>query len=392
MRRHILPERPDWRAKAEEYGFPFHSAGGGVYWDETVAWSFSLREIEDELEVPTAELEQMCLHIVGEAVKDDRLIERLAAPSAHWPLIRESWTRGDRNLYGRFDFAYDGSGPAKLLEYNADTPTSLFEAAVFQWTWLEDQLKAGVLPPGADQFNSLHERLVEAFAELRRGDRTGIHLAAARDSVEDMATIAYLADCARQAGFETEEMAIEDIGVNREGQFTDLKNRLVRTLFKLYPWEWLFAEGFAANLRGAQTQFIEPPWKALLSTKALLPALWELAPNHRNLLPSFMADDPRAEGIAEQVVKPVHSREGANISIRRGGEVVQETPGDYAQGPRIVQALAPTAPWAKGAAKGHAVIGSWVVASQPAGIGIREDDGAVTRDTARFVPHFIEPA
>ncbi len=390
MRRHTLPERPDWRAKAEEYGFPFHSAGGNIYWDETVAWSFSLREIEDELEAPTAELEQMCLHIVGEAVKDDRLMERLAAPAAHWPLIRESWARGDRNLYGRFDLAYDGSGPAKLLEYNADTPTSLFEAAVFQWTWLEDQMKAGVLPAGSDQFNSLHERLVEAFGNLRRGDRTGIHFAAARDSVEDMATIAYLADCARQAGFETEEMAIEDIGVNREGQFTDMKNRLIRTLFKLYPWEWLFTEGFAANLKGAKTQFIEPPWKALLSTKALLPVLWELAPDHRNLLPAFMADDPRAQGIADQVVKPVHSREGANISIRRGSEVVQETPGDYAGGPRVVQALAPTAPWVSGAAKGHAVIGSWVVASQPAGIGIREDEGQVTRDLARFVPHFIE--
>jgi glutathionylspermidine synthase len=385
MHRLTLPERPDWRAKAEEYGFPFHTAGGDIYWDETAAWSFTLREIEDDLEAPTAELEQMCLHIAGEAMKDDRLMERLAAPRAHWPFIRDSWAKGHRNLYGRFDLAYDGTGPAKLLEYNADTPTSLFEASVFQWTWLEDQMAAGRLPTGADQFNSLHEKLVEAFGQLNRGQRFPLHLAAFRESAEDTATVAYLADCARQAGLETAEIAIEDIGVNAEGHFTDPDNRIISTLFKLYAWEWLFTDDYARHLAGSRTQFIEPPWKALLATKALLPVLWELAPNHKNLLPAYFADDPRATTLADQVMKPVFSREGANISVRRANATVQETPGLYTAGPSIVQQLAPLARHAKG----HAVIGSWVVASQPAGIGIREDEGEVTRDMARFVPHLI---
>jgi glutathionylspermidine synthase len=391
MERLTLPERPNWRAKAEEYGFAFHTAGGTVYWDESVAWRFSLREIEDDIETPTGELEQMCMHLAGEAVKSDAAMDRLAVPPAFRQLIRDSWKRGDRNLYGRFDLAYDGTGPAKLLEYNADTPTSLFEAAVFQWTWLEEQMAAGVLPSGSDQYNSLHERLVEAFGGLRRGDRSGIHFASIADSVEDQATVAYLADCARQADLETAELAIEDIGVNAEGQFTDRQDRLIRVLFKLYPWEWLFKEAFAAHLATARTQFIEPPWKALLSSKALLPALWELAPNHANLLPAYFSDDPRAKQLSDHVVKPVHSREGANISVRKAGGVVQETPGLYRDGPQVVQALAPLARFAKGATTGHAVIGSWVVASQPAGIGIREDEGAITRDTARFVPHCIAP-
>jgi glutathionylspermidine synthase len=388
MRRLTLPERLDWRKKAEEYGFPFHTAGGDIYWDESVAWAFTLREIEDDLEAPTAELEQMCLHIAGEAMKDDRLMERLAAPREHWPFIRDSWARGHRNLYGRFDLAYDGTGPAKLLEYNADTPTSLFEAAVFQWTWLEDRMAAGVLPAGSDQFNSLHEKLVEAFRQLNRGQRFPLHLAAFRESAEDRATVAYLADCARQAGLRTAEIAIEDIGVNTEGRFTDADNRLIEALFKLYAWEWLFTDDYAKHLATSRTQFIEPPWKALLSTKALLPVLWELAPNHRNLLPAFFADDPRAKDLADHVVKPIHSREGANISVRKAGAVLQETPGHYTSGPAIVQQLAPLARHLKG----HAVIGSWVVASQPAGIGIREDEGQVTRDLARFVPHVIEAA
>ncbi|MFM9974286.1 MAG: glutathionylspermidine synthase family protein [Beijerinckiaceae bacterium] len=385
MQRKAFPERANWRAKAEEYGFPFHTAGGEIYWDETVAWSFTLREIEEDLEAPTAELEQMCLAFVGAAIGQDSILRQLDIPEAHWSLIRESWSSGDRNLYGRFDLAYDGSGPAKLLEYNADTPTSLFEAAVFQWTWLEEQVAAGVLPKGADQFNSLHERLVKAFKTIRRGQHYLLHLAHVEDSIEDAATVAYLADCARQAGLETAVLPIEAIGINTAGQFTDREDRLIQVLFKLYPWEWLFREDFARNLAGARTQFIEPPWKALLSSKGLLPFLWEMAPNHPNLLPSFFSEDPRAMSLGDHVVKPLYSREGANISIRKAASADESSDGPYS-GRTITQALAPLAR----IEGGHAVIGSWVVASEPAGISIREGAGAITRDTARFVPHFIE--
>ncbi len=386
MRRLTLPERPDWRLKAEAYGFPFHSAGGSVYWDETAAWSFTLREIEEGLEAPTAELEQLCLAFVDEAVKSSLTMSRLGVPDAFHGLVRQSWARGERNLYGRFDLAYDGTGPAKLLEYNADTPTSLFEAAVFQWGWLEDQMAAGVLPKHCDQFNSLHERLVGAFGALSGGERFVLHCAAVDDSVEDHATVAYIADCARQAGHQTRELAMGQIGVTPDGQFVGVDDEAIGMLFKLYPWEWLFREQFARHLPLARTRFIEPPWKALLSTKALLPYLWEMAPGHQHLLPAYFTNDPRASALADRVEKPVHSREGANIRIFRGGLEVEATDGPYAGGPAIAQALARTATFDGG----HAVIGSWVVASEPAGVGIREDKGLVTRDSARFVPHVID--
>ncbi|MBN9117856.1 MAG: glutathionylspermidine synthase family protein, partial [Planctomycetes bacterium] len=45
----------------------------------------------------------------------------------------------------------------KMLEYNADTPTALVEAAVAQWMWLKD------VDERADQFNSIHEQLIEAW-------------------------------------------------------------------------------------------------------------------------------------------------------------------------------------------------------------------------------------
>lgn len=69
----------------------------------------------------------------------------------------KSWATRQPSLYSRLDLAYDGVNPPKLLENNADTPTSLYESAFFQWIWLEDQIAAGNLPENADQFNGIRE-------------------------------------------------------------------------------------------------------------------------------------------------------------------------------------------------------------------------------------------
>ena len=78
-----------------------------------------------------------------DAVTSERMMALLEIPEASRDYVADSWARGEPSLYGRFDFAYDGAGPAKLYEYNADTPTSIFETAVFQWLWLEDRIADG---------------------------------------------------------------------------------------------------------------------------------------------------------------------------------------------------------------------------------------------------------
>src|SRR5262249_61275374 len=108
---------------------------------------------------PPAELEQMCYDLVDRATKDERILRALRIPERYWTFVAASWKRRDKNLYGRFDLSYDGRGPAKLLEYNADTPTAVFETAVFQWHWLEQAIARGFVPKTADQYNSLQERL-----------------------------------------------------------------------------------------------------------------------------------------------------------------------------------------------------------------------------------------
>jgi len=161
-------ERTDWRAQAVQAGFAFHTIDGERYWDERAYYAFTLEEIERDIETPTAELEQMCYDLVDRAVKDERILRALCIPERYWTFIAASWQRRDKNLYGRFDLSYDGRGPAKLLEYNADTPTAVFETAVFQWHWLEQAIARGIVPKSADQYNSLHERLIEGWLARHR--------------------------------------------------------------------------------------------------------------------------------------------------------------------------------------------------------------------------------
>ena len=137
MRRVPIVERGDWRARAADSGFRFHTIDGARYWDERAYYAFTLQQIEHDLEDPSAELHQMALALVDEIAGSEALMERLAIPVSFRDWIAESWRRRDGHLYGRLDFAYDGTGPAKLYELNYDTPTSLFEAAFFQCQWLE---------------------------------------------------------------------------------------------------------------------------------------------------------------------------------------------------------------------------------------------------------------
>jgi len=340
VRRLASRERDDWRASAEATGFGFHTIDGERYWDERAFYCFTLEEIESGIEAPTGEIDAMCLELVDRTIDDERLLRRLMIPETFWPLLRDSWRRDENSLYGRLDLRFDGRGPAKLLEYNADTPTSIFEAAVFQWTWLEQGIERGILPAGADQFNSLHERLIEAWKKLDSGNGH-LHLTGTLDNPEDAGTLAYLEDTARQAGLQTTLLDIEAIGWRNTGGFVDLDNREIALAFKLYPWEWMFRDAFGAKLAEAATRWIEPPWKAILSNKGMLPLLWEMFPGHPNLLPAFFEDDPIAASLGNSYVrKPLLSREGANIELVREGVTLAEQKGPYGAEGFIRQALA----------------------------------------------------
>jgi len=372
-----IKERSNWSEQAEEFGFHFHTIHGEKYWDESAYYQFSLQQIENDIEDPTEEIHKMCLCVVEAVVDSDELMQRFCIPEKHWDLVRNSWKNGEPSLYSRLDFAYDGKSPAKLYENNADTPTSLYEAGFWQWLWLEQQMGSGKLSPNADQFNSLQDQLVERFAAMKI--ETVLHFSCCKDTVEDRGTVQYLEDCAKEAGIATKFVYIEDIGEGINGEITDLDDQVIEACFKLYPWEFMFREEYARLLDGCNVRWLEPPWKAIISNKALLPMLWKMYPGHKNLLPSYF-DDEKHLASTPLIRKPIFSREGANVMLDG-----VETEGDYGEEGYIYQErhLLPKFE------ENYTVIGSWLVDGSPAGISIREDGGPITQDTSRFLPHII---
>ncbi|MSO76224.1 MAG: glutathionylspermidine synthase family protein [Alphaproteobacteria bacterium] len=376
MRRVATKPRANWIGRVEALGFDFHTIESTPYWDERAYYEFTAAEI-DQIEDAADSLHRLSLQAVQHIV-DDRLYALLGIQPAAAKLVEESWQRRDPSLYGRFDLAYRGDGPPKLLEYNADTPTSLFESAVIQWQWLEDTA------PGADQFNSIHEALVERWRTIQAGaDNFGeLHLASVAPHPEDEGTVRYLQATAIESDLKTKVLAIQDLGWNGTG-FTDLENVRVGHLFKLYPWEWLVKESFAGHIGPSGMVMIEPAWKMLLSNKGLLAVLWDLFPEHPNLLPAAF---DRAAVPGDMVVrKPIFGREGANITIERSGEIIAQADGPYGDAGYVYQAYTPLAE----DGGNYAVLGAWMVGDKCHGMGIREDDTLITRNTSRFVPHLF---
>lgn len=372
MQRHSCTARPNWRESVEEIGLTYHTHETAPYWDETAYYELTAAEV-DTLEAAANALHALCIEAAGVVIERDWW-SRLAIPEAAIPAIKDSWEHDDFSLYGRFDLAWNGSGAPKLLEYNADTPTALLEASVAQWFWLQQNYR------GADQFNSIHERLIAAWKAAPEGP---VHFSAVRDNLEDAQTVHYLRDTCTQAGRITKELPLEEVGWNgRQQTFMDLEDEPIRNLFKLYPWEWLWNEPFAELLPARRANFIEPCWKMLLSNKGLLPVLWELFPGHPNLLPAYTTPEPLGGSYAR---KPLLSREGANVSLVANGQAIETSAGSYGEEGFIYQALAPLADFDGN----HAVLGAWIVNHEAAGLGIREDTRLITGNLSRFVPHLF---
>ena len=443
MQRVPLTPRPNWQSIVEAAGLTFHTPepsdnpnSDRPYWDESAAYQFTPDEI-DTLEAAGNELQTMCLAAAQHIIDNKRYAE-LDIPEAAIPAIEWAWNNQPPALYGRFDIAWAGaeSGqPPKLLEYNADTPTSLLEAAVIQWSWLEDlrENSAGVLGPDPvsdpDQFNSIHDSLIARWKDIDAYLSKPVYFCAL-DNPEDQLTLAYLRDTAQQAGLETLQMYMEEIGWNDDQQlFLDPNEEPMFSIFKLYPWEAMVNEEFGIHTIDTYTnvRWIEPIWKMLLSNKGILPILWELYPNHDLLLPAYFEDaalvastplttpgsngwqevvvngngngassplqtsTAPAHGLTSYVRKPLFSREGANITLIRDGETIDSTDGPYT-GRCIVQGLAPDFDFPdhlKPDAARFPILGLWMVDQDCCGMGIRESGTPITDNLSSFLPHFI---
>lgn len=384
MKRVLLPERPQWQQSHQDIGFDYYnlpSTDGSIYWSEGVAYEFHLKQIE-ALEDAANELHGMCVDLAADLIQRGNYPDYFHLPEAAIPLIESSWHQQSPMLYGRFDFAYDGHH-IKMLEYNADTPTGVLEASVAQWLWVEQVENI----PHRDQFNSIHEDLIERWQQIFKKGQTVHFTATDAAGREDWGNLEYLLDTAYQAGLNVCELSIENLGWDGQ-HFVDLHHQKIEQIFKLYPWEWIWQEPFSQFMQPT-THWIEPCWKMLLSNKALLVELWKRHPNHPLLLESHYYQSHQHYA-GKWARKPILAREGANIHTIQNNIDCGAASGsfffeDYDQSGYIMQRWCDT-PLHDGML---ATMGLWMVGDRCSGLSIREDIYDVIGNDAHFAAHYF---
>ncbi len=390
---HLEKIRPLTKEFLESIGFYWHTDLDETSYvaDELVVVSND--EVEAYYEAAN-ELYDMFAE-AGQYVIDHNLFHELNIPFNLVELIKTSWENDVHwHLYGRFDFAGGVDGkPIKLLEFNADTPTSLYETAIIQWA----MLKANGMDE-AKQFNTVFEALKENFKRLvvLGGDTEEfsnyyegwkILFSSLKGNIEDENTVRLLQIAANEAGFHTDFAYVDEVGFNgKEGIFKGDEN--FEYWFKLIPWENIaIDEGDLALLldeivREQQAIILNPAYTLLFQSKAFMKVLWDLFPNHPLLLETSF--EP-LHG-KKQVEKRAFGREGANTIIYdESHQVIAKTEGDYGNFKPIYQAYTELPKDNEGRSYQAGVF----FAYEGCGLGFRRG-GLILENFSKFVGHRIK--
>ena len=373
----------------------------GLGWDWALEEACQNYVAREAVQLPEAEADALLqaadtlYELMVQSIPDpipDSLLSQLAIPPLLWPAVRHSWN-DDRHwhLYGRFDLAQTPDGP-KLLEFNADTATSIPETAVVQWASLmaagqaEEELQANGL------FEGIQNQLTEW---LQRNDdlEPALLLVHLPGSAEDAANCAVIAEAAREAGFFTvhvcsaDAMQVSVAGAER-GVWAEVEAgqwQRFGFLFKLVPWEILADEEPALTadlmqlLQSRDVIIANPAYTLLFQSKAILAWLWLCFPQHPLLLETSFQD---LHG--HYVRKPLLGREGQNVTEIANGQLGQQVEGEFARQPHISQRYAQLPQDAQGRFYQAGVF--WAGAG--CAIGYRRAAGFIT-NLSEFVPHVL---
>lgn len=374
----------------------------GLGWDWALEEACQNYVAREAVQLPEAQADALLqaadtlYQLMVQSVPDpipDSLLQLLAIPENLWPAVRHSWNDERHwHLYGRFDLAQTSEGP-KLLEFNADTATSLPETAVVQWA----SLVAAGQAQDDKQANGLFEGLQAQLAEwlaLNEELEPTLLLVHLPESEEDAANCAVVAEAAQEVGFEqvficpVDAMQVSVVGEER-GAWAEVEPgqwQRFGFLFKLVPWEILAEE--EPELTTDLTQLLQsrdliianPAYSLLFQSKGMLAWLWQCFPHHPLLLEASLQDLA-----GHYVRKPLLGREGQNVTEVTDGREGQAVPGEFGEQPHVRQRYAnlPT-----DAQKRHYQAGVFWAGAGCA-IGFRRADGFIT-NLSEFVPHVLK--
>jgi len=378
----------------ESIGFSWHTDKDNTSYisDEVISIT------QDEAEAyynATNELYDMFCE-AAQYVIDNDLFHELNIPFNLVELIKESWENDVHwHLYGRFDLAggIDGK-PIKLIEFNADTPTALYESAIIQWA----MLKYNGLDESS-QFNSLYEALkdnfkrfitldtdIEKFEEHYEKLNWKILFSSVAGNDEEEHTTKLLQHIATEAGYHTDFEYMDKVEFSNEG--VSKNDQIFEFWFKLIPWEDIaIDEGELAVIltdiiKDKKAIIFNPAYTLLFQSKGIMKILWDLYPDHPLLLETSF--EPLQN--KKQVEKMCFGREGANVAIvNEDNSLEVKTDGDYENFKPIYQEYVEF-PKDK---EGNYYQAGVFYAYEACGLGFRKG-GVILDNMSKFVGHIVE--
>lgn len=391
MQTHQLPQLPSAVYEEMGWGYFLSPEGNAYLTDEIVEVSAAER---DAFYSAGNQLYERFVE-AAEYVLDHDLLHTLGIPPNLYELIEYTW-EDDRHLhlYGRFDLAGGTDGlPLKVLEFNADTPTSVPETAIIQWA----QLRANGIAEDR-QFNFLYEALVDNFKRLKQlnpGREPAILFSTLEGAPEDDHNVELLQTAAREAGFETafryvDEVIFSEINgifiADEEGNTTQYP-----FWFKLIPWEYIALDEpemlriLTKIVTRGLAIVLNPAYTMLFQSKAIMAHLWDLFPKDPLLLETSLIE-PIGRHNYPFVEKVVLGREGANVAIfDKEGLPETARKGDYEGQIKVYQALAQL----PRDDKGNYYQAGVFFAYETCGLGFRRSGHRIIDNAAQFVGHWV---
>ncbi|AZN43836.1 glutathionylspermidine synthase family protein [Paenibacillus albus] len=373
-------------AQLRELGFSWADLAEEPYWiDQIVTMP---RPLFEELEAASGKLwlilDKTARYIHGKP----EFYELLGIPEVLWdaldilPIPQE----GLISRYARFDFAISNEGAIKLLELNADTPTGYVEASIAT-PWLCKE--AGIASPNA----GMAQRVAEAWGFERPEVAACVGYG---EHMEDSGTIEALV---KHSGLQMRCVDCLELWVD-EGVLKDGEGRMIRSLFALYPKEWMAVdeggEALAYAIESGNLTIYNGIHSILLQSKGLLATVWglyelglvfdekEREAISRYMLPAY--NNPVFEG--SFVSKSMFGREGGSVRLfNQVGELELADVDGYDTSelfPLVYQKRAELSRIETAVGELHLLTGMFVINGVPCGM-LGRAGGPITGNTSYFV-------
>lgn len=340
----------DENAYVESYGPNIEDRKGNPYEYFCISET-AMKEIKHV----TNELHAMFMHATDYVLQNEKILEKFCIPKSLWPKLHASWdNRKNEMITGRFDIAMTVNG-IKIYEYNADSASCYMECGKIQKKWA----KHFGCTEGQCAGEKLHSKLVEAWKD---SDVKGILHIMLDDDLEESYHAEFMKSAIKEASIECKIIkGIKGLQWGKNRTVLDQDGIPIRWVWKTWAWETALDQIRAECSTIQQTTqdssvvltpprlvdvlladnvvVYEPFWTLIPSNKAVLAVLWELYPDHPNLLKTSFSLTKELQN-SGYVSKPIVGRCGANIKIYNGdNSIVHETVGKFEERDTIFQEL-----------------------------------------------------